>query len=1034
MIKPSAIWRVVSLSLTLLLSAGVAFGQDKSGSLAGTASDETDAVLPGVTVTLTNKATHRITRETTGAYGDYTIREVAPGQYSVEFTLPGFTRTEVSNVEILVAQNRRLDVRLKPGAPSTVVLVTDTAPLLDTQNSSMVLHVPQDEFDRLPKARTYQQLANLASGVNTGEIEGGIQINGASGAESAYLIDGVATQSAIVGRSRQDAVFEYVQEIQVQTSGVEASYAGALGGVISAVTRSGGNRFHGNVWLYYSADSLHSSPAPRLVLDPNDNRTVGTFQDNKNAFQRTEPGFSLGGPIVSDRLYFYTAWSPQWANQDQLYHFSGGSETGTIRREQTFMSGFNKLSWESRNRTRLNFTWLWTPTTSEGALPVYNGSCPNCISSTMASNDANKQRGFFNPQSTYGLNLDIPIGPDMVISTRGSYFWDNYKDTGIPDITSVQYMAPAQGPLVPPAYQGGVGFQNTPAVLKYEHDLVTRATGQVDISIYKHLGGIHNLKMGLGMEKTVNNVNSFYPGGYVGVWWDSAFTSLVTGVTDRGPYGYYEVNDFRTLGSAGGTTKSFYVQDTWRIQNRLTLNVGVRMEDEKVPSFRPELKSVAIDYGWKNKVSPRIGAAYDFFGDGRLKLFGSWGRYFDPTRFELAREVFGAEMWRTYYRSLDDPNVFVLNLNNMPGRDLWNPAVPNSYRDRRNAVAGLGSIAPDLKPMSQNQFAAGADYQLDSRTVVGAHYIHQSLIRAIEDIAVLVQGNAAYIYANPAEGIAVEAPFVTGQTAKPLNYPRPLRDYDALELSIGRRLASHWFGSLGYTWSRLYGNYSGPASSDELLTPTTGLSYATAQEPGGNIAHPARNANYSWDLDEILFDSKGNLDTRGRLATDRTNVLKLNGGYEFDFGKVGTTNIGTFVYLGSGTPLSTVVHTLNHIPALVNGRGDMGRTPFLSNTDLQVTHTINLTEGQRLRIELNILNVFDQKTALHRFDSLNRGEGVPVDSSAINLSNVDLRKGYDYNARIQATPDGSNAYDPRYGKEDLFSEGLSARFALKWSF
>src|SRR6185436_4365650 len=304
--------------------------------------------------------------------------------------------------------------------------------------------------------------------------------------------------------------------------------------------------------------------------------------------------------------------------------------------------------------------------------------------------------------------------------------------------------------------------------------------------------------------------------------------------------------------------------------------------------------------GWKDKAAPRIGAAFDLLGDGRLKLFGSWGRYFDPTRFQLAREVFGAEMWRTYYRSLDDPNVFVLNLNNMPGRDLWNPAVPNAYRDRRNAVAGLGSIAPDLKPMSQNQFAAGADYQLDSRTVVGAHYIHQSLIRTIEDIAVLVQGSAAYIYANPAEGIAVEAPFVTGQTAKPLVYPRPLRDYDALEISIGRRLASHWFGSLSYTWSRLYGNYSGPASSDELLTPTTGLSYATAQEPGGNIAHPARNANYSWDLDEILFDSKGNLDTRGRLATDRTNVLKLNGGYEFNFGKVGTTNFGTFVYLGSG--------------------------------------------------------------------------------------------------------------------------------------
>jgi hypothetical protein len=112
----------------------------------------------------------------------------------------------------------------------------------------------------------------------------------------------------------------------------------------------------------------------------------------------------------------------------------------------------------------------------------------------------------------------------------------------------------------------------------------------------------------------------------------------------------------------------------------------------------------------------------------------------------------------------------------------------------------------------------------------------------------------------------------------------------------------------------------------------------------------------------------------------------------------------------------------------------MGRTPFRTNTDLQVAHTISMNEAQKLQIEFNVLNVFNQKTTLHRFVSLNRGIGVPVDSSAMSLSSVDLRKGYDYNALIQASPDGANAFDPRYGKDDLFSEGLSARIALKWSF
>jgi hypothetical protein len=107
---------------------------------------------------------------------------------------------------------------------------------------------------------------------------------------------------------------------------------------------------------------------------------------------------------------------------------------------------------------------------------------------------------------------------------------------------------------------------------------------------------------------------------------------------------------------------------------------------------------------------------------------------------------------------------------------------------------------------------------------------------------------------------------------------------------------------------------------------------------------------------------------------------------------------------------------------------------MLSTTNVQVAHTVNIAEGQRVRVELNVLNLFNQKTARHRFDNLNRGAGVAVPSSAINLSSVDLRSGYDYDALLRATSDGADAYDPRYGMDDLFNEGLAARLGLKWSF
>jgi hypothetical protein len=307
--------------------------------------------------------------------------------------------------------------------------------------------------------------------------------------------------------------------------------------------------------------------------------------------------------------------------------------------------------------------------------------------------------------------------------------------------------------------------------------------------------------------------------------------------------------------------------------------------------------------------------------------------------------------------------------------------------------------------------------------------VHNKLTRAIEDVGSLdATGNETYFAANPGEGIATTM-FVTGLT-EPFPTPRPLRQYDALEFSVNRRFSKNWFGSANLTISRLYGNYAGLANSDEIQTPTTGVSSATAQQQAGSIARPGTAAGRSWDLDELVWDSHGNLDVRGRLATDRPVVAKFYGSYMFPFG----TQVGGFVYAGSGTPMSTVVNSTNQIPVFVEGRGDMGRTPFLSRTDLLVSHDLKMAGSQRLRFEFNVINLFNQKTATHIFNSLNKGAGLPRDDAAMDLSNVDLAKGYDYRALIQAAPSGANAFDPRYGRADLWQTGTQGQFSVKYIF
>jgi carboxypeptidase family protein/TonB-dependent receptor-like protein len=1029
--------RVVSLALGCMLSLAfqswVVLAQERAGNLSGTVKDQTGGLLPDVNVTITNKETNRSLTVKTDTAGTYTIRELDPGRYTVKFELIGFSNAVVHDVILLLGKNIEVNTSMQVGAVEQTVEVSGAATLIDTLSTTVSHNVTAEEFNRLPKARSFQGLALTSPSVNSGEIEGGFQVNGASGAENNFTIDGISTTSLVDGKSRQNAVFEFLQEVQIKTGGIEAEYGGALGGVISAVTKSGGNSFHGEFHYYNDNKSFLAGPVERLVLSPVDNQSVGYFQDHKNKNTSHEVGGSLGGFLIKDKLYFFTSVSPRWRRTSNDYLFSSGTEPDTLQRKALDMQMFNKLSWDPTSRIRTNFSWLYTPTYSTGSLPAYNGFLGNAVSSSKAANETNKVRGFYQPQSSYTGSVDLVLTSNSLLSFRGGYFWDNYHDTGVPSISSVVYQTPSpEGVGLPANLQGGVGFQNTPRVQVNEHDLVTRGFISADYSKVANFLGTHNLKAGTGLQKTVNNVDLSYPGrGYVFVWWDRAFDSLVPGVpaAQRGTYGYYEVNDVGTIGSTGANIIHMYIQDQWRVHPRLSLSLGLRTEKERVPSFSRAVKDFAFEFGFGDKIAPRVGASFDVYGNGKLKIYGSWGRFFDWTKYELSRGTYGGDVWTTRYRSLDTLDVFSLSGTNTPGRNLWS-SDPNSFQDHR--VPGFNDTDPDLRPMSQDVINAGIEYQFAPEMVFKAHYVHTNLRDTIEDIGSLIDGNEVYIYGNPGKGLGTEM-FITGSTP-PTNNPEAERKYDAMELSLTRRFSRGWFGSAGYTYSRLYGNYAGLANSDEIRTPTLGISSPQAQASAGTIARGGGNATRGWDQDALNFDSRGNL-LYGRLATDRPHVFKLYGSYLFRFG----TEIGGFFYGGSGTPVSTEYWNQSGIPLLVFGRGDLGRTPFFTETNLQLAHEVKLGEVKRLRFEFNMLNVFNQKTARHIFPSVNRNRASSrirtSAQAARDFPGVDLTKGYDVNERLAATTDGATlSRDPRLGLDDLFNPGFAGRFGVKFIF
>jgi hypothetical protein len=478
-----------------------------------------------------------------------------------------------------------------------------------------------------------------------------------------------------------------------------------------------------------------------------------------------------------------------------------------------------------------------------------------------------------------------------------------------------------------------------------------------------------------------------------------------------------------------------YFQDSWRLFGRLTINAGLRTENETIPAFNKAAAQAffgtdyAFKFGYGDKLAPRIGASFDVLGNGRLKIFGGWGRYYDWTKYDVARGTFGGDVWRMYYRTLDTGDIYSIDLTNMPGRNLWT----GEYRDRR--IPGFLLLDTGVKPMSTNAMNFGVEYEIRPQTVFSGRYVQNKLNRTIEDIGVLdADANEVYFYGNPGEG-QNEIGFVSGATCQVqvgdscgYRIPKAERKYDAMELSLTRRFSSGWFADVSYVYSRLWGNYTGLQSTDEIRPPTLGYGFGPNQVFGAENYRPGGNANRNFDLDEAVFDAHGNTGVFGRLPTDRPHVFKFSGAKNFRWG----TQLGGFFRLMSGTPISTQVVTVNDIPVLVEGRGDAGRTPVFSQTDLLVAQEFKLGETKTLRFEFNFLNLFNQKTNMFTFDRYNREEHS--DSAGIDLHETDLTQGFDWRTMVANTPDGPKARDVRYGQAAIFNPGFEGRLGIKFIF
>jgi hypothetical protein len=1079
------LWRKTLLLSALALTATTSlttclYGQQLSatrGGLGGVITDKSGAIVPGAKVTVTGAADRRTV--TTDSAGRFLASDLTPGMYTITVEKTGFQSQTAKNLEVVINKTNSVDFSLATGSVAETVEVNATTVSIDTSSTAVSDNLTAAFYQQVPVARNVGSLFYVSPGVVDGGGTGtsNPSVGGATGLENLYMVDGVVLNDSGYGglgvyspvyRSLGTGInLSFIQEVQVKTAAYEPKYGGVNGGVLQIVTKSGGTKLHGAVAAYMAPEG---ASAGYRYMDNNHLSAGPGFQRGKIFSQPAyDASVELGGfiPIKGhhDRLFFFGSFNPSLNQVNFLAPDTAAAATvfahGPFTNSATTRSWAGKLSLNITDGTTLEASAFGDPAHNNYS---YGNPFVLAYPNINIRNTTNFSTWNYGSRAIV-THLASSVNPTTQLNIAATYKTSGFTESGFDNINGITDKT-----------VGSVNFQGLVGGI-YQNPQNKAYGATIDIQKIVNLFGPHTFSGGFGFNRATYLVNRDYGprftfpttnaagvpiqqvGGndtLAGAQTSAAFylspapkdstTGLVTCPTSlcpiynslNGPVQVYlrQVRGYFSSPEATSNQSylSSYVNDSWAVNRRVTINAGLRWEEE-------QLNGPNQQYVFNDNWSPRLGINIDPFADRKTKIFFNWGRYTQALPTDAAIRELNQELdiFSVRWGAPSDASGHLLM--NADGT-----VTPNyDAAHLLNGTNGFGSISasnavvPELihsgtRLNFEEEYLLGFEREVLNGMVLSVRYSDRRLERIVEDMqGVSPEGanaglpNQIYLIGNPGPSSdyfvneveekydpAVGPPAncvddygpqqdslgntvgaACGQNPDTAGFPTPdgqpdgfatpVRRYQSLEVELNKNFSQGFLIRANYRFAKLFGNYEGLFRNDNGQS-----------DPG---------ISSLFDFTQGVVGLLGAQFQPGYLNTDRRNVGNLYGSYTLQNGFLRRLTGGIGLRGQSGTPISRlashpVYQNVGEIP--IGGRGTAGTTPTTMQLDTHVDYPFSFGDKGSLKLA---------------FDGFN------VTNSQFNKTiQQDIDTGFQLGA------------DPTFGSASSYQRAFYGRFSVRYEF